>query len=285
VLFSSLGESIVFWYDHAGAIFSALDYTNRGTGNTAGFTNTLRGGMGPAAYSGARGDVCPLAGKTFNAVLTQTNKTPRPASGYLRFAFDKAGAAKIVGILPENRPALGASRFVVNPSSEQEMLPCLLFGNANRSAHLSGMLMLASSNGVAPSLNGSLRWVSGKQKASFDVVGSVWTPHPRKNVITGTDRTATCRLVIGNSPPQVLLWPANNKPFLQKRGGVTFKFDAKTGTFSGTVPHVAPNGRRSSIPYSGIMFQSTPVGLDNTVRGVGIQATKNGPAPVSILYP
>ena len=170
LLDKTLGESAALWYDHRNAAFIALNFSN------SNFKSTLNGELLPAAYSGNRGDRCPLAGQTLNAILTRTNDPARPTFGFLQFSFDhagaNAGAVKVTGILPGNRPAAGASRIVVRPWSGEKVIPLALFTGNNRSACLSGTVSLAIPVGTNAPAVAALNWNAGGQDFSNDIVSA-----------------------------------------------------------------------------------------------------------------
>lgn len=282
VFFNSLGESVVYWYGHADASFFALAYTN------SGFTYTLSGPLMPAAYSGTSNDACPLAGKIVNAVLTRTNQLPHTVAGFLQFAFDKAGTAKITGALPNNRNISGSSFVVLEPWSGNQVLPTGLFNRTAPASSLAGVLQMPPSNGSNSPLVGVLSWISGTNSTSnFDVMAAVWNNRLGTNAISGDANTVLCQLRIPGIPDQTLLWGPDNKPSFTPTNGMTIRFDAPKGVFSGTATMVATNGKKSMVPYKGVVLPTALTGFGSSVRGYGLAAPPgtNGPRPVMLLLP
>jgi peptidyl-prolyl cis-trans isomerase A (cyclophilin A) len=282
VFLNSLGESIVYWYGHADASFFALAYTN------SGFAYTLSGPLMPAAYSGASNDACPLAGKLVNAVLTRTNQLPHTVAGFLQFAFDKAGTAKITGALPDNRNISASSFVVLEPWSGNQVLPTGLFHRTAPAASLAGVLRMPPSNGSNSPLVGALSWTSGNNSASnFDVMAAVWTNRPGTNAISGDTNVVSCQLRIPGIPNQTLLWGPDNKPRFTPTNGMTIRFDAPKGVFSGTATMVATNGKKSKVPYKGVVLPPVLTGFGSSVRGYGLAAPPgtNGPLPAMLVRP
>jgi len=276
-----LGESAVLWYGHSDAAFLALSYA---TTNPA-FTNTLTGTLLPAAYSGAAGDECPLKGKVVNVLLTRTNQSPRPVSGFLQFTFDKAGAAKITGTLPDTRKASGASLVVTQPSSGEKLLPMALFVGGDPKQALTGTLRLPASGGAAFPIAGSLRRVLGTNSPStLDVQGKVWAATPGTNVMTGNTNTVNCLLRISGLPDLTLVWGPDNKPRFNAKNGMTIKFDMRTGTFSGVALQTQPDGKKSKLPYRGVIFASALAGTESGLKGAGLAGTTN-PLAVKLFRP
>ena len=269
----------MLWYDHFDAVFRALNFTN------SSFTNTVSGIMWPAAYSGRSGDGCPLDGRSVNLVLTETNKSSPPVHGFLRVGFDRSGSAKIAGVLPSGAAVTGASRIVDEPSFGSRLLPLALFADGNRSAALSGALLVTPGDRDGSPVSGFLDWASGGRSTTFDVLGNTWSVNPRRNVITGKSDTAICRLEVSGAGPQTLVWPSDNKPSVKTGGGVTFEFDVATGAFSGSVPYVDKSGEKRRMPFRGLIFSSTPSGMQEGFRGCGIQTTRSGLSPVRLFYP
>ena len=276
-----LGESAVLWYGHSDAAFFALSYAN----TNPPFTNTLTGSLLPAAYSGAAGDECPLKGKVVNALLTRTNQSPRPVSGFLQFTFDKAGAAKITGILPDNRKVSGASLVVTQPSSGEKLLPTALFVGGDPKQALTGTLRLPAAGGAAFPLAGSLSRVLGTNAPStLDVQGKVWASAPGTNAMTGDTNTANCLLKISGLPDLTLSWGPDNKPRFNPTNGMTIKFDSRTGVFSGVALQTMPDGKKSKVPYRGVVFSSAIPGTESGLKGAGLAGTTN-PLAVKLFRP
>lgn len=243
VFFQSLGESVVYWYGHANASFFALALTNPG------FTNTLSGALMPAAYSGASNDTCPLAGKIVNAVMTRTNHLPPTVAGFLQFAFDKAGTAKITGSLPDSRNISGSSFVVRAPWSGEHLFNVGLFPRCGTAASLAGTLGLPPANGSNSPLVGALGWRSGTNAvASFDAIAGIWTNRPGTNAISGDTNIVACLLRIHGISDQNLVWGPDNKPRFDPTNDMTIRFDAAKGYFSGVATMFATNGKKLRFP-------------------------------------
>jgi peptidyl-prolyl cis-trans isomerase A (cyclophilin A) len=278
VLFRSLGESLVYWYGHEDGAFFALAYTN------AGFSNTLTGALMPHAYSGATNDTCPLASKLVNALLTRTNQLPPPLSGFLQFAFDKSGGAKITGALPDNRSVSGASSIVREPWSGRTLLPIALFtGKGQSVSSLTGTLEVSPTG-----TSGALQWVVGTNAPTIlDVRSTVWTNLPGTNALSHSTNSVSGILKIPGLPDLNLLWGPENKPRFEPTNGMTFRLDRKTGAFSGVATRLADNGKKSRITYRGVIYSSVPAGTESGLRGSGFarEGTNNSSLVVRFMYP
>lgn len=284
VFFSSLGESAVYWYDHTDAVIRALNYSYTNAGG--GFTNTLSGALLPSAYSGASNDACPLAGKTINAVLTRTNESPRPVYGFLQLSFDKAGVVKIAGQLPDGRSGGCVSSVVLDPSSGGTSVPVALFARQSQPASLSGFPVLALPVSTTSPVSGSLEWLVGSNRASFNLLDAgVWSSGRGTNAITGQTNTANCRLEIPGVASRTVSWGPGNRPLVGLPGGVTFKFDASTGAFSGSVASVNASGKKVTMPFKGVVFPAVPAGMETGLRGCGLLTSTSGVVAVKLLYP
>lgn len=290
ILVRSLGESIACFYDHENAVFYAPNYINTNPAYAL-FTNTLTGTLMPHAFSGASNDVCPLSGKMVNAVLTKTNESPRPVLGFLQFAFDKAGAAKINATLPDNRTASGSSAVVLQPWSGDRLLPVALFvGQGQTAASLTGMLRVDASGAATSPVTGSLEWLAGTNKSIVQVASAVWRSAVRgSNAITGNTNTISCILRIPAlaTPEQTLQWGPNNRPIsTNATAGVSFRVDAAKGAFSGSASRME-NGRSIAVPFRGVLFSSVPPGMESGLRGCGLASLNpaNAPVAVKLLVP
>lgn len=290
ILVRSLGESIACFYDHENAVFYAPNYINTNPAYAL-FTNTLTGALMPYAFSGASNDACPLSGKMVNAVLTKTNESPRPVLGFLQFAFDKAGAAKINATLPDNRTGSASSAVVFQPWSGDRLLPVALFvGQGQTAASLTGMLRVDASAGATSPVTGSLDWLAGTNKSVIQVASAVWTSPVRgSNAITGNTNTISCILRIPAlaTPEQTLQWGPNNRPIsTNATAGLSLRIDAAKGAFSGSASRTE-NGRSIAVPFRGVLFSTVPPGMESGLRGCGLANLNptNAPVPVKLLVP
>jgi peptidyl-prolyl cis-trans isomerase A (cyclophilin A) len=284
VLVRASGESVAYQYGHEDAAFFAVDFARE----QLRFTNTLRGEVMPHAYTGAGTDTCPLAGITVNAVLTRTNQLPRPVSGFLQFVFDKAGGTKITGLLPDNRGVSGSSAVVLESWGGDQLLPTGLFRRKGPAASLTGFLGVLPFYETNAPLGGALTWRSGTNApAKLDVVAAVWTNRPGTNAISGDTNSVSCLLRIPGIPDQNVVWGPDNKPRFNPTNGMTIRFNAAKGLFSGVAVMVGTNGQRSKISYRGIVFTSAPSGFASGVRGCGLAALPgtDGTVPVLLIRP
>jgi hypothetical protein len=68
---------------------------------------------------------------------------------------------------------------------------------------------------------------------------------------------------------------------------MTIRFDAPKGVFSGTATMVATNGKKSKVPYKGVVLPPVLTGFGSSVRGYGLAAPPgtNGPLPAMLVRP
>ena len=133
-----------------------------------------------------------------------------------------------------------------------------------------------------------LSWTPGTNSTSnFDVRAAVWHNRLGTNAISGDTNIVLCQLRIPGIPDQTLLWGPDNKPRFNPTNGMTIRFDAPKGVFSGTATMVATNGKKSLVPYKGVVLPSALTGFGSSVRGYGLAAPPgtNGPLPVMLSLP
>jgi len=284
----ALAESFVLWYDHEAAAVRALSYSN----TTNNFFSTLLGPIGSAAWSGAKGDTSPLAGRVVNAVLTHTN-SGTPVLGFLQCTIDKSGGTKFSGRLSDNRPFAAASCLVRADADGRYPLPFAFFSGGTNGPGLTGDLQVWPAATAGRSvLSGVLDFVQGTNKSKFDVLGQFCAVRAGINILSGTSNVARCLLRIGPygsdlpaAVEQEVLWGADNVPVLTNNtNGVTLRFDPKTGGFNGTMLMLSAAATKPvKRVFRGVVLPKNPPSSAPGFRGAGLLDGGSFSAPVSLL--
>ncbi len=241
----------------------------------------------PSLFTGAKGNLHPLGGKTYTVAL------PAPDTGhghgYAVLKADAKGIVKALGVLADGTKFKAATR-ITQDSNQNWLLPLhapvygksggMIFGEA---------IILQTEPADAADVTGNLGWLRpANAKAlvfplgflkELGLIGERYTFTKSISVLSGSSATTGFTQKVspagGSTIFQGGTWPASNVPVLSLpvTDALKLSFSAKDGIIKGSVGQMV-NGKSVAIPYSGVIFSNplTLPGGNTPVRGAGLMS-------------